>query len=141
MSSIPPPADAPDDGYNPTWRPETFPATISGVVEGRVTLKFTSPLDPNRTTFEKLTIQTPDGELIDVLCGSARLARLVVKHDPRPGDSISITHFGLDGKGWPQFGMNVDRSGRLANREQPELSENEKVNRRARELLGDGEAA
>ena len=69
MSSpiLPPPADTPDDGYNATWDPQTFRDTISGVVEARVTLKYRRPLDPERATFEKLTIQTQDGELIDVL--------------------------------------------------------------------------
>jgi hypothetical protein len=120
--SFPPPADEPDDGYNPTWNPQEFPNTISGVIESRVTLKFTSPRDPNRTTFEKLTFDTQDGKLVDVLGSSARLARLIVKHDPRPGDAASITHFGLDGDGWPQFGMNVDKSGRLTGRDQSEAA-------------------
>ena len=41
-NSVPAPADEPDDGYNPTWTPEKFPATIAGTVEGRTTLKFTA---------------------------------------------------------------------------------------------------
>jgi hypothetical protein len=138
-SSLPPPAEAPDDGYNATWSPDEFPDTVSGNIEARITLKFTSPRDPNRTTFEKLTILKSDGELIDVLGGSARLARLIAKHDPRPGDSISITHFGLDGKGWPQFGVNVDKSARLAGPD--EETEDEKIARQAQTLLGDAEAA
>jgi hypothetical protein len=109
---MPPPADAPDDGYNETWDPSTYPDTISGLTESRNTLKFSQPRG-ERTTFEKLVIQTPDGELVDVLCGRAGLARLVAKHDPRPGDAISITAFGKNEKGAYQYGMNVDKSGRL----------------------------
>jgi hypothetical protein len=114
--SVPPPADAPDDGYNATWDPETFPDTIAGVVESRNTLKFRTPRgeDGERTTFEKLVIQQ-DGELIDVLGGRAALARLIAKHDPRPGDAIAITAFGKNEKGAFQCGMNVDKRARTVN--------------------------
>ena len=136
-SILPPPADKPDDGYNPTWRPETFPSTISGIVEARVTLRYRRPRDPDRPTFEKLTVQTPDGELIDVMCTSIRLGRLVIKHDPRPGDPISITAFGPDSNNWPQFGMVVDRSARVVGGG----DEPSEISKQAEELFGDEEAA
>ena len=72
--------------------------------------------------------------MVDVLCGRARLARLVVKHDPRPGDLIAITAFGPDEKGWHEYGMNVDKSARV---EQDKLVEEA----RAEEALFDEEAA
>ena len=50
--------------------------------------------------------------MIDVLCGRARLARLIVKHDPQPGDLVAITAFGPDEKGWHEYGLNVDKSAR-----------------------------
>jgi hypothetical protein len=114
--SIPDPPAEPDDGYNETWNPETFPATIGGAVEGRTTLKFAQPRG-ERTTFQKLVIQTPDGELVDVLGGRAGLARLIAKHDPQVGDAIAITAFGQNEKGAYQYGMTVDRSGRRADRD------------------------
>ncbi len=119
--SVPPPADEPDDGYNPTWDPETFPDTIAGVVESRNTLKFSQPRG-DRDTFEKLVIQTPDGELVDVLGGRAALARLIVKHDPRPGDAIAITAFGMNEKGAYEYGINVDKSARIVTSEAAEVS-------------------
>jgi hypothetical protein len=111
---LPAPPSEPDDGRNPTWEPTEFPATVAGEIASRTTLKFRQPRG-ERETFEKLVIQS-DGELIDVLCGRARLARLVVKHDPQPGDLISVRAFGPDPNGWHEYGMNVDKSPRLANR-------------------------
>ena len=112
MSSptVPTPPAEPDDGYNPTWDPDTFPDAIGGVVEGRTTLKFAQPRG-ERTTFEKLVIQTPDGELVDVLGGRAGLARLITKHDPQVGDAIAISAFGKNEKGAYQYSMSVIRSG------------------------------
>jgi len=106
MPSIPPPADAPDDGFNATWNPTTYPDTIAGVVESRTTLKFVQPRG-DRTTFQKLVVERPDGQLVDVLGGRVNLARLITKHDPQPGDGISITAFGADDRGAFQYGMNV----------------------------------
>jgi hypothetical protein len=122
MSSIPPPAAEPDNGYNATWDPQAFPDTISGLVESRTTLKFRQP-QSERTTFEKLVVQTPNGELVDVLCGRARLARLVAKHDPRPGDGVSVTAFGRDEKGAYQYGMNVDKSSRIGNTDEGDVNQ------------------
>jgi hypothetical protein len=114
--SIPPAADEPDDGYNPTFDPQEFPATVGGEIVSRTTHKFNKPRG-ERTSFEKLVIEQPGGELIDVLCGRARLARLTVKHDPQVGDLISVTDFGPDEKGWHQYGMTVDKSARLEQEE------------------------
>lgn len=47
-----------------------------------------------------------------MLCGRARLARLIVKHNPRVGDLISVTDFGPDDKGWHRYGVTVDKSAR-----------------------------
>lgn len=134
MTNLPPPATEPDDGRNETWEPETFPDTIAGEVVSRTTLKFRQPRG-ERETFEKLVVQTPDRELIDVLCGRARLARLVVKHDPRPGDLVSITAFGPDEKTWHEYGLNVDKSARLEQGELVEEARSEEA------LFGDEEAA
>ena len=96
--NLPPPATEPDDGRNLTREPSEFPDTLAGEIASRTALKFRQ-LRGERETFEKLVIQRSDGELIDVLCGRARLARLVVKHDPQPGDLIAITAFGEDERG------------------------------------------
>lgn len=118
MTNLPPAADAPDDGYNEVWigcekdaPSEAFPDTLAGEIVSRTTLKFRQPRG-EREAFEKLVVQRPDRELIDVPCGRARLARLVVKFDPQVGDLISVTAFGPDEKGWHRYGMNVDRSQR-----------------------------
>ena len=134
MNNLPTPATEPDDGHNPTWEPESFPETIAGEIVARAALKFRQPRG-ERETFEKLVVQKPDRELVDVLCGRARLARLVVKHDPRPGDLIAITAFGPDEKGWHEYGMNVDKSARL---EQDKLVEEARAEEA---LFGDEEAA
>ena len=114
MKSIPPPATEPDDGRNPTWEPETFPGHPRAAgYDSRTTLKCRQPQGERRTTFEKLVVQTPDGE-------TGRRARrpgapsrgLIVKHDPQPGDLVAITAFGPDEKGWHEYGLNVDKSAR-----------------------------
>lgn len=56
--SIPPPADEPDDGCNPTFSPEEFPATVGGEIVARTTHKFSKPRG-ERTTFEKLVLEQP----------------------------------------------------------------------------------
>ena len=123
-----------DDGRNETWEPESFPETIAGEIVARAALKFRQPRG-ERETFEKLVVQKPDGELVDVLCGRARLARLVVKHDPRPGDLVAITAFGTDEKGWHEYGLNVDKTARFEQDKLVEEASSEEA------LFGEEEAA
>ena len=136
--SIPPPADAPDPVSDDTWDPQEFPAHIGGVVEERETFRRKRDDSP----FEVLTISV-DGESIRVLCGRKHLAQLVKEHDPRPGDGVSISCFGREPGGQRfLYAMRVDKSHRLADRDQDSLldaepSEAAKVSRIMNEPLGE----
>jgi hypothetical protein len=123
--------DMPDNPPN-LWRPEVGDIVYGWVtVKDTVTVKYASSIATR--TVQRLMIETPDLEMVEVQATWTMLAGLLEEHKVIVGDRIAIKRLKdpLGGKTFHRFALRVDRNG-----DEPSALETDPIATSARSIEG-----